>query len=175
MNIFVTNNCPTLSAQALDNKRVVKMVLETAQLLCTAIFINSNITYDGIYKPTHLKHPCTIWAAETIENWDWLLQHFVSLCEEYSFRYYKQHSSEKILPYLLKYRADIKSGAMTAFVNCTRSETIPIDLRHIEDTCVAYQQYLIAKWRSDKSPPKWINREPPLWYNHHIVHTTKTD
>jgi len=59
MNIFVTSNCPKLSAQALDNKRVVKMVLETAQLLSTAIFINSTITYDNLYKPTHVKHPCT--------------------------------------------------------------------------------------------------------------------
>ena len=66
MNIFVTSNCPILSAQALDNKRVVKMVLETAQVLSTAIFINSGITYDGIYKPTHLKHSCTIWAAVNI-------------------------------------------------------------------------------------------------------------
>ena len=63
MNIFVTSNCPKLSAQALDNKRVVKMVLETAQLLSTAIFINSTITYDNLYKPTHVKHPCTIWTT----------------------------------------------------------------------------------------------------------------
>ena len=68
MNIFVTNDCPIISAQALDNKRVVKMVLETAQLLSTAIFINSNVAYDNIYKATHIKHPCTIWAASTIGN-----------------------------------------------------------------------------------------------------------
>jgi hypothetical protein len=61
MNIFVTSTCPKISAQALDNKRVVKMVLETAQLLSTPIFINnSDIKYDNIYKPTHVKHLCTI-------------------------------------------------------------------------------------------------------------------
>lgn len=169
MNIFVTSNCPKLSAQALDNKRVVKMVLETAQLLSTAIFINSDITYDNIYKPTHLKHPCTIWAAETIGNWDWLLQHFIALCEEYSFRYHKQYSSEKILPYLLKYRTSIKRGAITPFINCTRSEALSIDLRHMQDTYLAYKQYLIAKWHHDKSPPKWINRDPPLWYSHQFT------
>ena len=68
MNIFVTSNCPKLSAQALDNKRVVKMVLENAQLLSTAIFINSDIIYNRLYKPTHLKHLCTIWAAESLAN-----------------------------------------------------------------------------------------------------------
>jgi hypothetical protein len=165
MNIFVTSNCPKLSAQALDNKRVVKMALETAQLLSTAIFINSTITYDNLYKPTHIKHPCTIWAAANIENWDWLFGHFIALYEEYSFRYNKQHASEKISPYLLKYRTDIKSGSMTAFANCTRSEALQIDFKHIQDTFEAYKKYLIAKWHYDKLPPKWINREPPPWYN----------
>jgi hypothetical protein len=163
MNIFVTDNCPTISAQALDNKRVVKMVLETAQLLSTAVFINSTIT-NNIYKPTHIKHPCTIWAAATIGNWDWLLRHFIALSEEYSFRYNKQHASEKILPYLLEYRTNIKSGSMTPFANCTRSEAMQIDFKHMHDTCEAYKKYLLAKWYHDKSPPKWINREPPLWY-----------
>ncbi len=72
-----------ISAQALDSKRVIKMVLETAQLLSTAIFINSTIVYDDIYKPTHLKHPYTIWAPSTLGNWEWLLQHFMALCDEY--------------------------------------------------------------------------------------------
>ena len=169
MNIFVTSNCPRISAQALDNKRVVKMVLETAQLLSTAIFINSGITYDNIYKPTHIKHPCTVWTALTLGNWDWVFQHFVALCEEYGFRYNKQHASEKILPYLLKHRTDIKNGAITAFANCTRSETMQIDFKHIKDTCEAYKKYLIAKWDHDKSSPKWINRKPPLWYNHRFI------
>ena len=145
------------------------MVLETAQLLSTAIFVNSNIAYDNIYKPTHMKHPCTIWAAASTGNWDWLFQHFTALCEEYSFRYYKQHASEKILPYLLQYRTDIKNGAMTAFANCTRLEALQIDFKHIEDTYEAYKQYLIAKWHHDKSPPKWINREKPSWYNHRFI------
>jgi hypothetical protein len=66
---------------------------------------------------------------------------------------------------LLKYRTDLKSGSMTAFANCTRSEALQIDFKHIQDTCEAYKKYLIAKWHYDKLPPKWINREPPPWYN----------
>lgn len=63
MNIFVTDISPIVSAQALDDKRVVKMILESAQLLSSAIFINSQSIYNDIYKPTHLKHPCTIWTS----------------------------------------------------------------------------------------------------------------
>lgn len=99
MNIFVTSTCPKICAQVLDNKRVVKMVLETAQLLSTAIFINSDITYDNLYKPTHVKHPCTIWTTANIENWDWLFRHFIALCEEYSKihkTYTEQHKHTKV-------------------------------------------------------------------------------
>ncbi len=63
------------------------------------------------------------------------------------------------------YRTDIKSGSMTDFANCTRSEALQIDFKHIQDTCEAYKKYLIAKWHYDKLPPKWINREPPPGYN----------
>lgn len=55
---------------------------------------------------------------------------------------------------------------MTTFANCTRSEAMQINFKHIEDTCEAYKLYLTAKWHQDKLPPKWINREPPLWYNY---------
>lgn len=68
MNIFVTDQCPIISAQALDNKRVIKIVMETAQLLSTAIFMNSSVRYDHLYKPTHQKHPCTIWTGLNLGN-----------------------------------------------------------------------------------------------------------
>jgi hypothetical protein len=166
MNIFVTDNSPKISAQTLDDKRVVKMVLETAQLLSTAIFINTFNIYEGIYKPTHIKHPCAIWAGLNIENWDWLFQHFIALCEEYTMRYNKIHASEKLLPYLIEYRKFIKHGAKTPFANCTRSEPIVVDFRYLNDTCDAYKKYLVEKWNNDKSYPKWTKRDKPLWYDH---------
>lgn len=163
MNIFVTDPCPIISAQALDNKRIVKMVLETAQLLSSAIFINSGILYDEIYRPTHKKHPCTIWTSSSLGNWEWLLEHFVALCQEYTYRYNKRHSSKEILPYLIKYRAHIQKGPMTSFANCARSKALQIDFRELSNTCAAYRQYLIAKWNNDKIPPNWSHRGPPLW------------
>lgn len=166
MNIFVTNKCPKLSAQALDNKRVVKMVLETAQLLSSAIFINNNRNFNNIYKPTHLRHPCTIWAGTSSGNWNWLLQHFVALCAEYSLRYNKHHASEKILPHFLEYQSSIKIGKITTFVNCTRSESLGIDFKHFKNVHKAYKKYLTVKWNLDKLPPKWLNRKPPLWFKY---------
>jgi len=60
VNIFITDISPLISAQSLDDKRVVKMVLESAQLLSSAIFINTGFIYSDIYRPTHLHHPCTL-------------------------------------------------------------------------------------------------------------------
>lgn len=41
MNIFITDPAPTVSAIALDNRRLVKMVLETAQLLSICPLLSS--------------------------------------------------------------------------------------------------------------------------------------
>ena len=79
MNIFVTDPCPKISAQNLDNKRVVKMLLESAQLLSTAITLNGG---KGIYKPTHIHHPCTKWVAHSYQNWLWLFRHMCHLQDE---------------------------------------------------------------------------------------------
>lgn len=54
MNIFYLSNDPNKAATYMYNKHVVKMILETAQLLCTAHHeLGSNIEIP--YKPTHKK------------------------------------------------------------------------------------------------------------------------
>jgi len=91
VNIFAVDNHPEISAQQLCNKHVVKMTLETAQLL-SSIFPNQ-----GLYKPTHLKHPCTLWAKASIHNSYWLYLHGVALAKEYSARYHKTHKSLDVI------------------------------------------------------------------------------
>ena len=166
MNIFVTDLCPILSAKALDNKRLVKMILESAQLLSAAIYLNSDETvYPDIYKPTHLKHPCTIWASENRSNWLWLYDHFMALCAEYTFRYGKEHKSQSLSAALLKYSTCLPDAKdKTPFANCTKSDDLKCNFKNHPDTLEAYQQYLCVKWNNDKFKPKWTNREAPQWY-----------
>lgn len=172
MNIFTSDESPIVSAYNLDNKRVVKMVLESAQLLSTAIFLNTNTAYSDVYKPTHHKHPCAIWAAASLDNWQWLLEHFTALCREYSFRYNnKIHSTERLLSRFLEYRTLIQPGVRTPFANCTRSKVLQIDFTSESDPCIAYQKYLIAKWQHDKLMPKWTNRLIPIWYQEYVLYT----
>ena len=98
MNIFVTDPDPVISAQTLCDKHVVKMVLESAQMLSTAWREYSSEYADEheLYKTAHLNHPCSIWVRLARENYRWLYKHFVALCEEYTHRYEKSHASARL-------------------------------------------------------------------------------
>ena len=55
MNIFYLSHDPEEAAQYQYNKHVVKMILESAQLLCTA---HRELGNDDVpYKSTHKNHP----------------------------------------------------------------------------------------------------------------------
>ena len=101
MNIFVTDFNPLQSAANLPDKHIVKMPLETCQMLS---IIYSDWYYgvgqlhklDGTaYSTTYgafRNHPCTQWAAANQHNLSWLIIHGIGLCDEYAARYDKIHS-----------------------------------------------------------------------------------
>ena len=88
MNIFVLNQDPKVSAELMCDKHVVKMILESAQMLCSP-FPNG----DAPYKRTHFNHPCSKWIRESANNYEWLLSHAYGLVDEYFDRYSKIHKS----------------------------------------------------------------------------------
>ena len=164
MNIFACDATPNKAAQALDDKRVVKMVLESAQILSSGIFLNSGIIYPQLYRPAFLGHPCVIWASQTYANWQWLYQHFQALCDEYSYRYAKQHKTLQLAPALQELSSIIPNAPITNFANCTRAEKLGINYKHVNDTHEAYRLYLNAKWACDTRKPVWTMRGAPTWY-----------
>ena len=91
MNIFYLDKDPVKAAELQYNKHVVKMILESAQMLCTAhrFYGNDNVPY----KTAHLNHPSTIWVRESDEHYDWLYNHMLALGREYTKRYNKEHLS----------------------------------------------------------------------------------
>ena len=93
MNIFYLDKDPRKAAEYQYNKHVVKMILETAQILCTAHHCIMGEDADVPYKSTHRNHPSTLWAGESAQNYEWLYRHFIALCEEYTKRYSKTHLS----------------------------------------------------------------------------------
>ena len=92
MNIFYLDEDPKLAAIYQYNKHVVKMILESAQMLCTAHHVHGNPD-DVPYKQAHLNHPSSVWARENASNYRWLFEHFCALSQEYYVRYGKTHLS----------------------------------------------------------------------------------
>jgi len=89
MNIFYLNSDPVVAAEKQYNKHVVKMILESAQLLCSAHhMLDSEI--DVPYKLTHKNHPSAVWTRTSLQNYAWLYYHMLALGDEYTKRYGKK-------------------------------------------------------------------------------------
>lgn len=141
MNIFVTNPSPVVSAQYLDSKRLIKMVLESAQLLSSSMHL---LNIPGApYKLTHKGHPCTVWTRTSRANFLWLIEHFRALCEEYTLRYGKTHKCFQYYNTFLDASYSVPDGPLTPFVNVT---IYP----EVENVFEAYKKHLHNKWENDR-------------------------
>ncbi len=96
MNIFYLDRNPQIAARLHCDKHVVKMILESAQILSTVHHVSGSGT-ETMYKPTHARHPCTIWAAESQANYQFLYDLFIALLGEYTHRYGKQHATGRLV------------------------------------------------------------------------------
>ena len=92
MNIFYLHRDPKKAARYQYNKHVVKMILESAQMLCTAHHHYDENT-DVPYKKAHYNHPSTKWVRQSDEHYDWLYNHMLELGNEYTKRYGREHLS----------------------------------------------------------------------------------
>jgi hypothetical protein len=151
MNIFVLDNNIDKSVKYLCDSHVVKMVLETAQMLCSPF-------ESAPYKRTHYNHPCNIWIRSSIKNYEWLLNYGDSICSEYSYRYNKIHKSQKVIEWC---RDNYKSLNLPKSILTKHPKCMPDEMK--KDSVVdSYRNFYIL----DKSRfAKWNkNREKPDWY-----------
>jgi hypothetical protein len=86
----------TKSAQSQDNYRVVKMILESTQMLCTTLNLlhGEQVTR---YKNAHVNHPSTKWVRESSDNFESLVYHTLAMMEEYTERFNKIHKCSGVL------------------------------------------------------------------------------
>jgi hypothetical protein len=175
MNIFVLDRNPTNAAEMMCDKHVVKMIVESCQLLSTAhhVLDGQEVTIDSgkrkyktyicsqtnICKATMINHPCTIWTRRSRANYAWLWQHANSLCKEYTNRYVRQHSMEQMLQGSLNdIPKNIDKGGLTDF-----AQAMPDAYKH-EDVVAAYRAYYLgekarfAKWRTGNIPNWWLTK-----------------
>ena len=150
MNIFAISNSPTDCAQLLDDKRLVKMTLETTQILSTVMHSSG---YIGPYKITHANHPVVKWVAENDSNFKWTVELLSEMCKEYTFRYGKIHKCQQYIS--IFNTVSLRSSDMSEFADCSSSEG--------DDIYSRYKNCLVNKWKNDKRSPKWTNRNKPLW------------
>ncbi len=90
MNIFVLDVDPVAAATMLCDQHVVKMTLETAQLLCSA-------HNKAPYKRTHYNHPCAVWTRASAANYMWLCSYGITLAKEYTHRFGRCHACEVVI------------------------------------------------------------------------------
>lgn len=153
MNIFVLDHDPEKAARYQCDKHVVKMILESAQIMATAIHANG---MDAPYKPTHFNHPCSIWARESRDNYLWLLAHHEAMLDEYTVRYGRVHKTAQHLDCWREGSGAVPLGGLSAF-----AQAMPEELKIAGDAVEAYRNY----YRRDKQAfATWRNGNIPEWW-----------
>jgi len=175
MNIFVLDKDPFEAARSLCDAHVLKMTVESCQLLSTQDRLDG--LCDGRYKMTHIHHPCRR-CLESTPNRVWLQHHLFGLAREYEHRFGKIHKSEQLLRsfWLLPDSEDMWSGKASFILSCrdlldktSFPQCMPEELRSsssdIDAVVQAYRRYYTLKkqslkhWRySGREEPNWLNK-----------------
>ena len=177
MNIFFLDQDPQVAAQYHCDKHVVKMILESAQLLATAhrvldgkMVVEPNAngrrmkrwrlddSRDSVlYTASHVNHPSAIWVRENMEHYRWLHNLMYFLIGEYKYRYdNKYHKCEAILVPLMDAPFNIDVGSWV-----DPPQAMPEDAKVVGDSVEAYRNYYrIHKRRM----ANWKIRGTPNWY-----------
>lgn len=141
MNIFYLHKDPVKAANAQYNKHVVKMILESAQLLCTAHLIIDGDKANVPYKATHKNHPSAIWTRESLSNYYWLYDHMIALGKEYTKRYGKEHLTIAKCKEPLK----IAPKALLKLEPTEMPQCMPDAYKVLGNSVKAYWNYYIAE------------------------------
>ena len=154
VNIFVLARDPKVAATMLCDKHVVKMIVESAQMLSTVAHKNG---YVPPYRATHANHPCTLWVGESKSNWDWLVTHSLEMCLEYTRRYNKIHKTQAVIQWCIDNQVGpTKDIGLTPFRLAMPSQY------KSKDAVESYRNYYIG----EKSRfAKWKTGEPSWWIN----------
>jgi hypothetical protein len=163
MNLFILDDDFTLAAQSACDRHVVKMPLETAQMLSCAhhVLDPSNPLNLLMYKRTHENHPCSKWVRANISNYLWTYMFWQAQCDEFTYRYNKVHLSySKYAEIFATPPANIPFGKRTPF-----ALAMP-ERYHNDNPVLAYRDYYL----NDKAHLlTYTKRVPPMWIEENEV------
>lgn len=165
MNIFILDREPWTAAQYHCDKHLGKMILEGAQMLSTALYELNRQAYqglaavDGIYKPTHVNHPCSIWVRQSMFNAEWLVDLCISLDLVRRDQGKKKHASLAVVlnAYDRLLLASFPNKDITPFA-LAMPETFS---KGTIDPVEAYRDYYASK--AEQFPLTYQGREMPEW------------
>ena len=140
MNIFYLHHLPSIAARMHCDKHVVKMIVESCQMLATAHHEHGN-GHNVTYKPTHKNHPSAIWTRQSGEHYRWLRDLARNLCSEFTNRYGKVHKCEQMLIDEL-WNPPSAIADMNKWLN--PPQCMPDEHKHY-DTIMAYRRYYMSK------------------------------
>jgi len=159
MNIFFLDENPKLSAQYHVDKHVVKMILETAQLLCSVHHVtdqvNDQVNDQVPYKLSHKNHPCAVWARQSLSNYLYLCELGLELGEEYTHRYGKRHKSIEVVLWCILNRPNIPD------IDFTQPAMAMPDEFKTDSVVESYRNYYMG---AKINLASWKNREKPFWF-----------
>jgi hypothetical protein len=111
------------------------------------------------YQVAHANHPCSIWARETSGNYNWLFRLFNGCLREYTQRYGKKHSAERIANFVSQTPINIKQAERSQF-----ALAMPEEYKH-EDAVEAYRRFYAG---SKVRFAKWKYTSTPEWFKHRV-------
>ena len=161
MNIFFLHWVPRICAMMHVDKHVVKMILESAQILCSVHHLTES-SYTPPYKLTHKNHPCNIWARASTKNYKWLVKLGLELCKEYTYRYGKIHKCQAYIEELKRNIPPIPLIGLTP-----PAQAMPVEYKG-SDPIESYRAYYffekleLHSWKK-RDIPEWITETKKLF------------
>lgn len=174
MNIFFLSLDPRQAAAWHCDRHVVKMLLESTQLLWTAWHLLASdddrkqllsapcaqSSGQPGYRPTHKNHPCAIWTRASTGNYRWLVALARSLAAEYHFRWpaAQQHACEAHVEWLATHEpAGLPAGQLTM-----PALAMPPPYKISPSPTACYKAYYTGQ-KQERGLLVYTRRELPHW------------
>lgn len=152
MNIFVLDENVERCARFHHDQHVVKMVLESTQMLCTVV---NKFGLPSPYRPTHVHHPCTLWAGESLSNWRWLQALTRQLNFEYRFRFERDRDHRSAIVAASLPEPPLEELGLTEF-----AQAMPAKYKVAGDAVAAYRSFYLGE---KLGTARWTRRSVPDW------------
>lgn len=167
MNIFFLERDPKKCATYHCDKHVVKMALEYAQLLSTALHVTESTLNEWVYKPTHINHPCNKWVRQSLKHWEWVWRLAHNVGNEYTYRYGKIHRATRVVRCL-----PVPDRLYDLGWICDPPQAMPTQYKISYDTIKAYRDYYI----NEKAGfCRWTKRRTPTWFTEGVRYVRGED